>query len=115
MSEILIKGMEMPKSCGECRASGTDVCRKWMGKKNLKVRSEDCPLVELPPHGRLGDLDLMKEDFDASLRATRQLVDLDSDSPFYGLQQRDLANAEKLVNGLIDKTPIVLEASEVKE
>ena len=60
MSEILIKGMEMPKSCGECRASGTDVCRKWMGKKNLKVRSEDCPLVELPEHGRLGDLDKME-------------------------------------------------------
>lgn len=112
MSEILIKNMALPKQGwkrlillpdGEVREIGGDEA----------VMATDARAVEIPPHGRLGDLDLMKEDFDESLRATRQLVDLDSDSPFYGLQQRDLANADKLVNGLIDRTPTVLEASEV--
>ena len=124
MSDIVIKGIEMPKDkplnlsiypngevvlfCIKGRDVYDNECN-YGDYKHKKIA------VELPEHGRLGDLDLLKEDFDASLRATRQLVDLDSDSPFYGLQQRDLANAEKLVNGLIDRTPTVLEASEVKE
>jgi len=117
MSEILLKNIEFPKeetltlvitSSGEVYR----IPRKY--DRNDTVVVTGSKAVELPPHGRLGDLDLMKENFAESLRITRQQVELDSDSPFYGLQQRDLANAEKLVNGLIGRTPTVLEASEVE-
>ena len=64
---ILIKGMEMPTSCGDCKAF---VCyRQWAGDvgdcfcgitKNdakAKEKNADCPLVSVPPHGRLIDAD----------------------------------------------------------
>ena len=68
---ILIKGMEMPTSCGDCKAF---VCyRQWAGDigdcfcgitKNdakAKEKNADCPLVPVPEHGRLGDLDKLAD------------------------------------------------------
>lgn len=64
MSSILIKGMEMPKYCAVC-----PVCRKepmdWhctLLRKIIGVpveRKPECPLEEIPPHGRLIDADKM--------------------------------------------------------
>ena len=61
MSDILIKGMEMPKNCQECALYIDGAC---YGKGYRDYRSimdtakpDDCPLVELPPHGRLIDAD----------------------------------------------------------
>ena len=42
---IYIKNMEMPESCFICPF------------KNLEICDEDCPLIEVPPHGRLIDAD----------------------------------------------------------
>ena len=66
---VLIKGMEMPTSCGDCKAF---VCyRQWAGDvgdcfcgitKNdakAKEKNADCPLVPVPPHGRLIDADAL--------------------------------------------------------
>ena len=59
---MLIRGMEMPTSCASCDIAcwhylyfGADgllskICR-------TESRRPDCPLVPVPPHGRLGDLD----------------------------------------------------------
>lgn len=55
---INIKGMEMPRNCYNC----------WLGLKCPKYeallwneinkeRKADCPLVPVPPHGRLIDAD----------------------------------------------------------
>ena len=59
---ILIKGREMPKSCYvcpcfndeyyDCQATGKD-----LGSIPIDSRHSDCPLVEVPPHGRLIDAD----------------------------------------------------------
>lgn len=70
---VLIKGMKMPKACfwrdkngslticplcdadGYCGANGEQRC--------LVPENEmpnDCPLIELPPHGRLIDADALK-------------------------------------------------------
>ncbi len=64
---VYIKGMEMPKSCYKCdmrRRDGMDiVCpiaheRFSIADVNiLEYRLDNCPLVPVPPHGRLGDLD----------------------------------------------------------
>ena len=63
---ILIRGMKMPKSCESCSFSGYGglqnervVCM-FTGTndyRNQQERFDDCPLVELPPHGRLIDAD----------------------------------------------------------
>lgn len=44
---ILIKGMEMPKDCGKCFVGDRTIC------------SSACPLVPVPPHGRLIDADAL--------------------------------------------------------
>jgi len=66
MSDILIKNMEMPSCCCECRISTNDPdCYvEWCAYLEEEItdgskKLEGCPLVELPPHGRLGDLDKM--------------------------------------------------------
>lgn len=64
---VLIKNMGTPTNCGECMAF---VCyRQYAGdsgdcfcgitKKDAKadVKNTDCPLVPIPPHGRLIDAD----------------------------------------------------------
>ena len=66
---ILIKGMEMPVTCCHCPLMGYDQDIEWVdgGREtqgayicvithelidNTK-REEHCPLVEIPPHGRV--------------------------------------------------------------
>ena len=73
---IKIKGIEMPSKCIECRLM------RRCGKDDLdyicqparvyvedltnayKPRPDYCPLVELPPHGRLIDADALIEKID---------------------------------------------------
>lgn len=69
MADILIKGLEMPKSCSSC--DFTHICkairkleRKNASQKKLYEASvgrlADCPLVALPEHhGRLIDADAL--------------------------------------------------------
>lgn len=65
---LIIKGMEMPKSCLKCRLKiltprGRWACRQVTHKAILvdsyqSSRHPDCPLVEIPtPHGDLIDRD----------------------------------------------------------
>ncbi len=54
---VLIRGMEMPQCCGECKF----MVDRWCYASEdayfvLNKRHPDCPLVEVPtPHGRLID------------------------------------------------------------
>ena len=65
MSDILIKGMEMPKCCDECPMSQLINDNQYaychLLKEGTKVgyMLRDCPLVEVPPHGRLIDADAL--------------------------------------------------------
>lgn len=57
---ILIKGIDMPKTCEECEV--WSLCHYPKVPKGIGRREPDCPLVEIPtPHGRLIDADLFKE------------------------------------------------------
>ena len=50
---IYIKGMDMPKDCGECFVGNRTIC------------SKQCPLVEVKePHGRLIDADVLIENIE---------------------------------------------------
>ena len=67
---VLIKNFEMPKSCAECQFSDVfayppDYDDEWicgleyfsMNWEDAQMRHSNCPLVEIPPHGRLIDAD----------------------------------------------------------
>ena len=49
---ILIKGMSMPTSCGSCFVGDRTIC------------SNDCPLVEISPHGKLIDKDALLTNYE---------------------------------------------------
>ncbi len=74
---ILIKGAKMPKSCCDCDLLPEQINRdeQWRCPITKKIvqrylyntyiderkgKPSDCPLVEIPPHGRLIDADYMK-------------------------------------------------------
>ncbi len=65
---VLINGMKMPTSClkGGCPLDGF-ACQLWEDKywarveSPEKMRHKNCPLIELPDHGRLIDADALKE------------------------------------------------------
>ena len=91
---ILIQGMEMPKNCGECpfifsswdieyycHLSGSSTSAEYVEREKMT----NCPLIELPPHGRLIDAD--------------ELVRIWKGAKFYG-------NIEPIVNA----RPTVIEA-----
>ena len=71
---LLIKGMKMPKNCRDCiwiqrdRPAGKVYCTAtdpWLDISRVLINSRHdcCPLVEVPPHGRLVDADEMYEEF----------------------------------------------------
>ena len=65
MSGIYLPGMEMPTGCAFCRfcegladtLRGTCAFCSVDGKYRDAQTNDGCPLVPVPPHGRLGDLD----------------------------------------------------------
>ena len=56
---ILIRGMEMPKNCQECGLyiEGACYAKGYRDYRSIMdtAKPDDCPLVELPPRGRLID------------------------------------------------------------
>ena len=58
---VIIKGMVMPENCWDCPLCDSKWCyAKAMPLENgltTAGRQEGCPLIELPPHGRLIDAD----------------------------------------------------------
>ena len=59
---VYIKGMEMPKSCWDCYFQDCGNCclndHKVVDKRIIEDRIDDeCPLIPVPPHGRLIDAD----------------------------------------------------------
>ena len=72
---IIIKGMGMPSHCYDCplcydmmSCTATGL-RFYSDTVDLSIdpadgRMHNCPLIELPPHGRLGDLDALADYID---------------------------------------------------
>ena len=56
---VIVKNMEMPKNCKDCPFSDHEAWCLIPGSWRERYycpddeRSADCPLIELPPHGRL--------------------------------------------------------------
>lgn len=54
---VYIPNMEMPTSCGNCFFDTR--CDNWRLRNWGAPPPDDCPLVEIPPHGRLIDADAL--------------------------------------------------------
>lgn len=95
---ILIKGMEMPKNCWECPFERCVL-------RTLVDRHPDCPLVEVPPHGRLIDADWIREALIHTLEALKK-------NPKMNQQEIHLIAAFSTLGEMLDDAPIMIEAEE---
>ena len=100
---VLIKGMEMPKSCAECRFYG-EYC--WAKGDENRYSKLPCPLVPIPPHGDLIDRD------DLSKRLNKLC---DRVCQYSKAQRSVMCGACPLGDGFIvveDDAPTIIEAEE---
>ena len=116
---VLVRGMKMPNHCGEC---GIEWCERWKtlivaGMPSAKARPSDCPLVPVPPHGRLIDADAFEEPFVEQIKSYDEWISKMLDAEDYGATnlilkaERDRAILATLVTKMKD-TPTVIEAEE---
>ncbi len=96
---VLIRGMKMPESCHECVAGfggGCFVCPPWEdGYCPDEGRASWCPLIELPPHGRLIDADTLNEMINQSYPMTDRV---------------DIHNGYAIVQEIMKQLPTIIEA-----
>ena len=75
---VLIKGMEMQKSCSVCKLFGEYGC-PFVGAVGYALtrgeRNDDCPLVPVPPHGRLIDADALRQSIKESIDECNKWAD----------------------------------------
>lgn len=78
---VVIRGMKMPRKCSECDVCGSygignHICmitaKNVADDDGLKIRRDDCPLIAVPPHGRLIDADALMEN--AQYKGTHDIV-----------------------------------------
>ncbi len=61
---VLIRGIEIPTTCGKCRIKNAIECDRWKLVRSVVLdRHRDCPLIHVPAHGRLIDADVAYEQF----------------------------------------------------
>ena len=121
---VLIKGMEMPKSCESCPCKTADAfgglgCQATGYIPLRKVnqdRPDNCPLVEIPPHGRLIDADALIADLK---RQCKEVFRIDAVSPDDFWITRNQAYNERLwttwcesLYDYINTAPAIIEAEE---
>ena len=103
---ILIKGMEMPNSCRDCPISGEWYCnalpsipawhKEYVASIEDQTRMDRCPLVPVPPHGRLIDADALLSQYKGNIWTAKT---------DYAEGLRDVAND-------IKNAPTIIEAEE---
>lgn len=102
---ILIKGMEMPEGCFGCILSfmwfngietvlQCNVLNKLVSDDGTK--DTNCPLVEIPPHGRLIDADSL-EVKDGWLRDSKYFAQESSHTHITFVYSNDIYNAPTII------------------
>ena len=108
---ILIKGMEMPKDCPYCplahwnfknEFTGCEIVKKYFSTEEMYAdgKPDFCPLVEIPPHGRLIDADALEAQ---------------CDDPYWCVWLTDIKDAPTIIEstiGQLNSDPAVNEAEE---
>ena len=85
MSGIYIKGMEMPINCMTCPCAdnaGCAITGAIISSKAMAYgRTDDCPLVPVPDHGRLVDADAL--DINRREEQARHYYELNQDDEYF--------------------------------
>lgn len=104
---IYLPNMEMPTKCSEClfaKLSPTGeilICNYMLSIVSWDDRPFDCPLVGVPPHGRLIDADALLRDF--PIRADHYDKEHGSEHFVYGVET---------VMDYVGGMPTIIEAEE---
>ena len=109
---VYIPGIDMPKSCNECRffvdawcyALEVDDWRNAYNKPQEGKRLDGCPLIPVPDHGRLIDADAFKK------RMMQGAIDAREDALTDEIWLRILDAAKSLCLD-IDEQPTIIPAS----
>ena len=130
---VLIKGMKMPTSCdGSCPLYDCEFLRcnitytePWLGHDGEPIEvpipiPSDCPLIELPPHGRLIDADEMVASVKRQTEIMREIAkEVDKLKPIANSKELDdvdiVAIAETVEKGVLQEianAPTILEAED---
>ena len=125
---ILIKGMEMPVTCCHCPLMGYDPDREWfdsMARSGAHIcvltgelidntkREEHCPLVPVPPHGRLIDADALMHEFEKAQRTMQQHGQEYSCS--FMSSGQEISTEWYCVEEMVENAPTIIPASEEVE
>lgn len=104
---VLIKGMKMPRACIECRFYEDEYCYARGAYGSEWGKSTGCPLVELPPHGRLIDeSDIMKSA--EELRKSPWY----NDEPYHAMRKDGF---EMAIYMAVKDAPTIIEAEEAEQ
>ena len=117
---ILIRGIEMPTSCEDCPLENCDenyygdesnhrcslIYKGYTSDNRYEKRRNDCPLVPIPPHGRLIDEEWLKDAMITTLEALKK-------NPKMDRQEMHLIAAIDTLRAMIEDAPTIIEA-EVK-
>lgn len=122
---ILIKGMEMPKNCGECSFLQESV---WRGKmfpcvcvaggfvvkpSETDLKDGLCPLVELPEkHGRLIDADELIEDLKHDVAIDQDSLDYEELTEINRRLIQDDKDVKQNAIDLLEHTSCIIEAED---
>ena len=105
---ILIKGMEMPQNCDKCRFQSAfklycdAMPYNFCGNTDDIERPDWCPLIELPPHGRLIDADEPMTKISTMMQ-----------EPDYQHEGENWMVGLIMARDAIDEAPTVIEGSEM--
>lgn len=109
---VYIKGMKMPKDCIFCpmfRGAWT-MCAVLNKTMSARGRPEDCPLVPVPPHGRLIDADALMHEFEKAQRTMAQHGREYSCS--FMSSSQEISTEWYCVEDMLENAPTVIEAEE---
>lgn len=72
---ILIKGIEMPKNCWDCFACHDGWCIINQKIEGHRTVTHSCPLIEVPPHGDLIDVDALLNMIESAKQDDPEIAD----------------------------------------
>lgn len=121
--DILIKNMKMPSDCSVCKMNYDRWCCKLLineesyffvheGFDPTRNRLPKCPLVEVPPHGRLIDADKLRASFKESIEECRVWAnEIDNDTMMYARVSQSLGTFVE-ASLRVKAAPTVIESEE---
>ena len=113
MADFLIRGIEMPIRCQRCFASDDEsrFCRAANKYIPMLGKPKFCPLVPVPPHGRLIDADALMQEFEKAQRAMAQHGQEFSCS--FMSSGQEISTEWYCVEDMLENAPTIIPAEEV--